>query len=267
MSNKIATVVVIGDIGRSPRMQYHCHSLLQHGYKVNVIGYLETLPIDELNTNSDFKIVPLKPPPDINLPSVPKYLFKCLWIALTLFVALIKCVVLTKSNILLYQNPPAVPGLIVACFVCTLSRCKLILDWHNYTHSILALSLPQNHIIVKLSKTIERLFGRLSYANFCVTKAMQQDLKNNFKINAVVLYDRPFSKFKSITLKDKHNLFVKLSDSYPELKNGPTSTVFTNENELGIVEYIQGRSALLVSSTSWTQDEDFGILLAALESE
>ena len=35
----IIQVVVLGDVGRSPRMQYHCLSLVQLNYKVDVIGY------------------------------------------------------------------------------------------------------------------------------------------------------------------------------------------------------------------------------------
>ena len=37
-SNKV-NVVVLGDIGRSPRMQYHSISLAKHGYSVEIIGY------------------------------------------------------------------------------------------------------------------------------------------------------------------------------------------------------------------------------------
>ena len=33
-------VVVLGDIGRSPRMQYHALSLAKHGGRVQVIGHL-----------------------------------------------------------------------------------------------------------------------------------------------------------------------------------------------------------------------------------
>jgi hypothetical protein len=33
-------VLVLGDIGRSPRMTYHALSVAKHGGKVNVIGYL-----------------------------------------------------------------------------------------------------------------------------------------------------------------------------------------------------------------------------------
>lgn len=32
-------VVVLGDIGRSPRMQYHAISLAKHGHNVDIIGY------------------------------------------------------------------------------------------------------------------------------------------------------------------------------------------------------------------------------------
>jgi beta-1,4-mannosyltransferase len=36
---KSVQVVVLGDIGRSPRMQYHALSIAQHGGKVILIGY------------------------------------------------------------------------------------------------------------------------------------------------------------------------------------------------------------------------------------
>ena len=32
-------VLVLGDIGRSPRMQYHAMSIAKHGGRVDVIGY------------------------------------------------------------------------------------------------------------------------------------------------------------------------------------------------------------------------------------
>jgi beta-1,4-mannosyltransferase len=32
-------VVVLGDIGRSPRMQYHAISLAKHGARVDIVGY------------------------------------------------------------------------------------------------------------------------------------------------------------------------------------------------------------------------------------
>ena len=35
----LVQVVVLGDAGRSPRMQYHCLSLVQQKYTVDLIGY------------------------------------------------------------------------------------------------------------------------------------------------------------------------------------------------------------------------------------
>lgn len=32
-------VVVLGDLGRSPRMQYHANSLLKQGHSVSLVGY------------------------------------------------------------------------------------------------------------------------------------------------------------------------------------------------------------------------------------
>ena len=32
-------ILVLGDAGRSPRMQYHCRSLLQFKYSVELVGY------------------------------------------------------------------------------------------------------------------------------------------------------------------------------------------------------------------------------------
>lgn len=38
-----AQVLVLGDIGRSPRMQYHALSIAKHGGTVELIGYHGTL--------------------------------------------------------------------------------------------------------------------------------------------------------------------------------------------------------------------------------
>ena len=37
-------VLVLGDIGRSPRMQYHAMSIAKHGGRVDVIGYQGMFP-------------------------------------------------------------------------------------------------------------------------------------------------------------------------------------------------------------------------------
>lgn len=75
------------------------------------------------------------------------------------------------------------------------------------------------------------------------------------RFRAVTLYDRPGPQFKMITLIEKHYLLEKMNLNY-----------FTKLTESGEVELLPDRPGLLVSSTSWTPDEDFSILLQALQS-
>lgn len=42
--NVMVQIVVLGDIGRSPRMQYHALSIANHGGHVDLIGYNGELP-------------------------------------------------------------------------------------------------------------------------------------------------------------------------------------------------------------------------------
>ena len=61
--NKRACVVVLGDVGRSPRMQYHAMSLRKEGYKVDIVGYAGSAPRSELVFDSNVAIHYMKQPP------------------------------------------------------------------------------------------------------------------------------------------------------------------------------------------------------------
>jgi beta-1,4-mannosyltransferase len=64
MANKRVCVVVLGDLGRSPRMQYHSLSFAKEGYDVDIIGYGGSQPIKELSEHPKVKIRNLVPCPD-----------------------------------------------------------------------------------------------------------------------------------------------------------------------------------------------------------
>ncbi|XP_067614604.1 uncharacterized protein Alg1 isoform X2 [Eurosta solidaginis] len=271
-----ACIVVLGDIGRSPRMQYHAASLLEENFNVDIIGYNETRPLNALiNGQRKCKIHELSSVPVTNLTNKLKLIFKTIWQTLSLLIALIS---IRRPNFLLVQNPPGVPTLIVCYLYCTLTRTKFIIDWHNYTYTILALGNNNGGkgYFCRLAKWIERTFGSKANAHFCVTKAMHQDLLQNWNIcPTVVLYDRPPAQFHPIELTQKHELFMKLSKDYPQflpkcysdLKESGVieTTALTQKLINGNVSYKPKRMAIVVSSTSWTPDEDFGILLKALE--
>ena len=41
-SSKSVVIVVLGDIGRSPRMLYHAQSFVSHGYTTHIVAYRGT---------------------------------------------------------------------------------------------------------------------------------------------------------------------------------------------------------------------------------
>uniref|UniRef100_A0AAG5CXQ3 Glycosyl transferase family 1 domain-containing protein n=1 Tax=Anopheles atroparvus TaxID=41427 RepID=A0AAG5CXQ3_ANOAO len=266
-----ACVIVLGDIGRSPRMQYHVKSLSENDFSVDFIGYVNSTPLEEIRSSPNVRIHALNPFPELELPNILKYVFKTVWQALGLLITLIS---IQKPKFILCQNPPAIPAVIVAYLYCLLARSKLIIDWHNYTYSILAIESP-NSPVVRFAKQIEAFFGARATNNFCVTKAMKEDLQAKWNIRATVLYDRPPQQFQSITVAEKHNLFLRLGESIGAFRAEPVATeaaddeiertAFTVKYRSGDVKFLDSRPGVLVSSTSWTPDEDFSILISALD--
>lgn len=57
---KNVCVVVLGDIGRSPRMQYHAQSLIREGYNVDIVGYTDSPVLDDLRERAT--IIAVKKP-------------------------------------------------------------------------------------------------------------------------------------------------------------------------------------------------------------
>ena len=98
---------------------------------------------------------------------------------------------------------------------------------------------------------------------------MKKDLLERFGAVANTLYDKPNERFGPISTEESHKLFQKLAAKYLEFSERGTATrncdrnAFTNRNG-DFYSWNNNRPALLISSTSWTEDEDFGILLSAL---
>jgi beta-1,4-mannosyltransferase len=178
-----------------------------------------------------------------------------------------------KPRCVLVQNPPSIPALPVLWFYSLVVGARLVVDWHNYGHTILALALGrQEHALVKLCRWTEFTFGRRAHASFCVTKAMATDLRKRGVTNdAVTLYDRPGSKFKSLNDGEKIDFLVKMGASFPKAflktkdEDGVAVNKFVDFGEDGAKKLRSDRPGIVVSSTSWTEDEDFQMFLTALE--
>ena len=243
-------VVVLGDIGRSPRMQYHALSIASHGGMVNLIGYVESEVHPDIQASRFINIVPITPFPR-KFQAKNKLLFlavaplKVLWQVWSLYHAL---GYRTKAcKWMLVQNPPSIPTLAVAQFVCFFRKTRLVIDWHNFGYSILALRLGNKYPFVKLAEWYEGFFSRSATAHFAVTDAMTRVLKSKWNIEAVALHDRPPKQFQPMAgIKQLH-----FRSRLPDLLNC--------DLDIG-----SGNWRLVVSSTSWTPDEDFSLFLDAL---
>lgn len=108
------------------------------------------------------------------------------------------------------------------------------------------------HPFVAFAKQYEAILGSWApTASFTVTDAMQKQLRNppyNLRSPIFTLHDRPAS------------IFQPLSD--PQLRQAFLQRI--PETSVVADDILAGTTKLLVSSTSWTPDEDFKLLLEAL---
>ncbi|KAK4103410.1 glycosyltransferase family 33 protein [Parathielavia hyrcaniae] len=246
-------VLVLGDLGRSPRMTYHALSIAKHGGKVNFTGYLETAPHPDVLSNANITITPL-PTPRGRPKSIPFILFAP-WKVLYQVYYLIHLLVfkLQPAQWILVQNPPSIPTLAVASLVCRLRNSRLIIDWHNYGWTILAGTRGANHPLVAISKLYECHLGRLGDLHLTVTHAMARQLRRppySVAQPMLTVHDRPAAIFQPITS--------------PEARATTLQRVIPAPEAALVPRLLDGTMRLLVSSTSWTPDEDFSLLLDAL---
>jgi beta-1,4-mannosyltransferase len=262
-------------------MQYHTLSLSQAGYEVDVIAMQGSQPIAALRqaTNVHIHSIPQVPAWPGKLPSLPGLLLKAVFQLLALLVMLL--LQLPRPAAILMQNPPAIPSMLVCWLAAARHRAAWVVDWHNTAFSIMQLKYARFPWLISLARSIEQQLGRRAAAHFCVTKAFKQWLEADFGLSGVqVLYDRPPAMFHRCALPETHALLQRLQ---PALATDGIGTCL--QQQLAAAGSAQGgtlltqqakgaqgptwrpaRPALVVSSTSWTPDEDFGILLAAAEA-
>jgi beta-1,4-mannosyltransferase len=92
----------------------------------------------------------------------------------------------------------------VAHVVCLVRRTQLVIDWHNYGYTILAMSRGKSSLALRFYEWYERLLGRGASVNFCVSKAMQRDLARNWNIK----YASFFINFDLVYLFSLFILFI-----------------------------------------------------------
>jgi beta-1,4-mannosyltransferase len=116
---------------------------------------------------------------------------------------------------------------------------------------MLAMKLGDSHPLVLASKWYEQRLCQGASAHFTVTNAMRRVLVEGFalKANVLPLHDRPLSQFQPLNPRARAAFLSSLDDTKAYADS-----------------ILSGKSRLLVSSTSWTPDEDFSVLLEALSA-
>uniref|UniRef100_A0A915AKT8 Chitobiosyldiphosphodolichol beta-mannosyltransferase n=3 Tax=Parascaris univalens TaxID=6257 RepID=A0A915AKT8_PARUN len=134
---KNATLVVLGDIGRSPRMCYHAKSLADKNYHVHIVGYADTIPHPTISQHPNIRIIALRPPPASlnNIRPTIGLILKFFWTLSTLLFALFFRI--EWPLLIMMQNPPGVPCMFACWLAARIRRAQFVIDWHNYTYSIL----------------------------------------------------------------------------------------------------------------------------------
>src|SRR5687768_6219662 len=239
-------VIVLGDLGRSPRMQYHALSLAAAGAEVDLVG-LEGAPVvPAVSGNPRIRCHRLSDRTFAGRSKggVRRYVWGSALRALAqgaqLFAVLMR---VRKPDVMLVQNPPAVPTLSIAWLAARLRGSRLVIDWHNLSHTIAAVKVGEHHRAVKSVKRSERRWAKRADGHLAVSQALAGWLSREFKVTPTVVYDRPAASFAPPSAAAAQALWDKLATEHG----------------------IAGRPPIIVCPTSWSPDEDFDLVLEALE--
>jgi len=228
-------------------MRYHAHALAANGVDVDLVG-LEGTPLPREISDDPRITVHRLATPRLKIRgelSGSTYavagLFDAMRISFRLWRTLRR---LRRPDLVLVQNPPAFPTLVVAWFSLKRPGVRFVVDWHNLGYTLLQLRLGQWHPAVRFARWFERRDARRVDANLCVSRGLAAFLESRFGVKqARVLYDRPASAFTAIDRADRERfrqaLFARLGIR--------ASTV-----------------GFVVCPTSWTEDEDFDVVIEAV---
>lgn len=246
------TIVVLGDLGRSPRMQYHARALAAEGAQVDLVGEAGMPVPADLQTNARVACHRLSAFSRRPARTRAGFLVAAAWRVTRQAIQLLALLLwrLPRPDLILVQTPPAVPALLLGAIAARARRARLVFDWHNFGYAMLALRLGESHPLVRLSRRYERAMARYADAHLCVSRAMAERLRQDWHIEARVLYDEPAEQFTPVPMHMRADLLSRLLSPIVLVPFDWTAA---------------HRPAVIVTSTSWTADEDFELLLEAVQ--
>ena len=220
LNGRAVAVVVVGDLARSPRMVNHARELARAGRPVWLIGLRE----HDFTAPEGVEVAPLRAWRRIGAWGLGGAAVR---MGLT-FLHLLALLLRRRPAAILVQNPPTFPTILAAWIASRMLGAILVVDWHNYGFSMLALRLGADHTLTRLAARHEGWMARRAARHFCVSQALQADLVLRFGVRAEVLYDQPVE-------------YVRRT------RDGTSPRL------------------IAVCPAGWTADEDMALLLDALE--
>jgi beta-1,4-mannosyltransferase len=241
-----AVVLALADLGRSARMQYHAHALSSSGAAVDFVGY-EGTSLPRLITDDPNIRVHRISPSTLRLRRTSSVTYALVAVFDTVRVAFRlwrKLRTIERPTLIVAQNPPAFPTLAVAWFSLHHRGVRMVTDWHNLGYTVLGLRMGRWHPAVRLARWYERRDARRVDANLCVSRGMAAFLQNRFGVkNTQVLYDRPGAVFAPLERSDRERF---------------------RQGLFGRLGIRLTQTGLIVCPTSWTEDEDFDVIVDAV---
>lgn len=228
-------------------MQYHAVSLAEGGGEVDLIGLAGAPPAVAVSANQRIHVHQLadRSVSTWSRSGVGRFVMASMCRAAGQAFRLWRVLMrVPRPDTILVQNPPAVPTLGVAWLVAKLRGARLVIDWHNLSHTVAAIRLGERHRVVRALARSERRWARRAGGHLAVSRAMADWLQREYGVRATVVYDRPLQVFSRPSAADGAALWTKVAAG---AGLGPE------------------RIPMVVCPTSWTPDEDFDLLLEALE--
>jgi beta-1,4-mannosyltransferase len=265
-----AVVVALADLGRSARMQYHAHALAASGVDVDLVGYEGTSLSRSITNDPRITVHRFSPfTKRFGQGSGIRYAVVAVVEALQLSVRLWRVlrqlerprkdvkpaqpappappandVRPARIDLVLVQNPPALPTLAVTSWTLRKPGVRYVIDWHNVGYTLLQRRIGRWHPAVRLFRWVERHDARKADAHLCVSRGLSAFLEKQFGIvQARVLYDRPASVFAPMERVERERF---------------------RQGLFGRMGLVGGTVGFIICPSSWTEDEDFDVVIDAV---
>lgn len=253
-ANHVAPAILVvsqSPANHSPRVAAHVKALL-HYFPEYAIVLLAEPPNPISDERLAFYSLPQYPP------LAKRNVFTLFKKALSLFfgqascLSTISCLPLGVRHIIL-ATPPALPllPLLIILRPFIFPRSRITVDVHNLAYTLSAQHNP-NPYFLSVVRQLELRFLRCAHTLWTVSRALSDFLFHIGK-GAIVLRDLPsesFTKLRSdpLSADERQKLIARVQDL---------------ATEFGVTT-LKSNVPVLVSSTSWTPDEDLSMLLTAI---